>query len=141
MGGRERRNLPRIDRWNRRLGARLKWRKTVPRPRFLALLVAGFHADTRVWPRRINRAAIVCAQKWTGASARDDDRFHIRPDFQNYLHHGFAAVMRVGIDQPRLAQNVEVIRLDNGDSFAARAALIAFINGHTGSEHSATVMA
>ena len=99
---------------------------------FLALLVTRFHSNTRIRPGRIDRAAVVCAEKRARTAAGDDDRFHFGPDFQNHLPHGFAAVVRIGINQPRLPKHVQIIRFNNRDSLTASAALVAFVGGHEG---------
>ena len=97
---------------------------------FLALLVTRFHSNTRIRPGRIDRAAVVCAEKRARTAAGDDDRFHFGPDFQNHLPYGFTAVVRIGINQPRLPKHVQIIRFDNRDSLTAGAALIAFEDRH-----------
>src|SRR5437773_1217188 len=102
---------------------------------FLTLFVTRLHPDAAIRSCRVDRATVVGSEE--RARHGHQNRFPLRPDFVDHLIHRLAFVMLVGVDQPWLAEDVQIIALDKEWSLAARPTLIAFISWH--GRHSITI--
>lgn len=97
----------------------------------MALLVARFRRHTVVRTRRINRAAVVGAEKltWPIRTAGDHQSSAWLSEFSECLVEREIGIMRIGFDQTWFAKDIEKFRLDNQMPQAARAALVTFVFG------------
>lgn len=95
------------------------------RSRFLALLVPCLERDAAVRPGRIYRALVVLTEKRTRRSAGDDDAFPFLLYLADDLIDRLAGMMRIGVDEPRLPDHVQVLDLDDEAPLAARATFVA----------------
>jgi hypothetical protein len=88
---------------------------------------------TVVRTRRINRAAVVGAEKLTApiSTARDHQSSTWLSEFSERLVERQIGIMRIGFDQTWLAKDIEKFRLDNQMAPTARAALVAFVFGNS----------
>jgi hypothetical protein len=107
-------------------GHGLKWRKSFHRSAVLALVVTGRHSDAAVGPSGIDSAAIVLAEKLASLTTVENHRFAVLDDLQHHLVDALAGVVPIRVDQPWLAEHIEIVALDEQVPFAARSAMIAF---------------
>ena len=105
-------------------------RESFRRSAVLALVVSGWHADAAVGPSRVDAAAIVFAEELAPLTTIEDHRFAVLGDLLDHLVDALAGVVPIRVDQPWLAENVEIIAFDEQVPFAARSALIAFVLWH-----------
>lgn len=105
------------------------------RPGFLALFVARLHSDAAIRARRIDRATVVRGKERTGHGEQHDPEVGL--NLMHQLVNTFAVVVRVCVNQLWLAEDVQLIALDEEWSLAAGPALIAFKSWH--GRHSITI--
>ena len=120
--------------WNdSRRQRRLQWRKSGFPSGRLALFISSFHRNTGVWSGGIDRALVVGAEEPARSicTAGNDDRpANIFAEGFCDLFYRLGCPMWVGLDQPRLTQKVEFVRLDYETSLATCAAIVAFVLWH-----------
>jgi hypothetical protein len=111
-------------------GHGLKRRESFRRSAVLALVVSGWHSDAAVGTSGIDSAAIVFAEKLAPFTTIENHRFALLDDLQHHLVDALAGVVPIRVDQPWLAEHVEVVAFDEQVPFAARSTLIAFVLWH-----------
>ena len=73
---------------------------------------------------------MVLTEKHARPTKGDDNRFPLGANLFDHLRDSLSPMVRVGVDQPRLAQHIQVVCLNERNSLTTRAALVAFVLRH-----------
>ena len=90
----------------------------------LTLLVAGLHSHAGIRAGRVDRAASVSRQEPAGLVGSQHDA----PSFVRQLVHRGPPAAHVCIKDSRLAEHVQIVRLDDQRALATCAAAVTFIS-------------
>lgn len=94
------------------------------------MLIARFHPNADIRARGIDRAGVVTSEKRTRRATGENHGFHFGLKFRYHLSDRLAAMVTIRIKETRLAQNVQVVRLDDQAAFTTRASRVAFVSIH-----------